>query len=219
MEGMAARPSDDEIDMLLGEGRVTAPAQERIFDRALRDAGVGAAPPRRRGFRFSFAAGLSLALGAAAVMIVPRLAHRQDAGFRAKGAASLGAGPELDVSCIADGAAAALAACPAGARLVFSVSGNTAGGYLAAYAEPRAGGERIWYFSAEGQSPPLPTATGTVALGQAIRLGPEHAPGDYRISLYVTRVPLPRAALLAGSRPDAVLASREVALRVVEAAR
>ena len=218
MKAMGAGRSDDEIDALLSEGRLSGAVKDRIFDGALRDAGAkpvessgGLAWRRRLGV-----AGLTLAAAAAVIALVPQLGrHGDDHAFRAKGG---GAALDLDVACVAAGTAS-LAACPRGAMLVFSIRGARAdGGYLAAYAEPRAGGERVWYFSADGETPPLPAASADQAtrpLEKAIVIGPEHSPGEYRLMLFVTRVPLAKAALLAGPQGADVVSAREATLRIV----
>jgi hypothetical protein len=221
MKGMGASHSDDEIDALLAEGRLSGPVKDRIFEHALRDAGVatpfaGRAPSTWR-VRVAVTGVLTLAAGIATLAVVPR-ASRQNDPFRAKGGA---VALDLDVACVG-APAASLAACPRGATLVFAIGAQRPPtGYLAAYAEPRPGGERIWYFSADGESPPLPAPAGagepTLPFSKAIRLGPEHAPGEYRLNLFVTRVPLTKAALLSGSQFRDVIAARELTFRVVPA--
>jgi hypothetical protein len=210
--------SDDEIDALLAEGRFPGPTKDRVFEGALADAGLGRAPaprPARSAWRLRLGvtAAVTAAAGLAALLLVPRFAT-QDDPFRAKGA---GAGLDLDVACVG-APAASLAACPRGSTLVFSIRGEAPhGGYLAGYAASRPGGDLVWYFSADGEAPALPanTAPGTVALSKAIRIGPEHAPGEYRLALFVTRVPLTKAALLSGTHTDDIIAARETKLRIV----
>jgi len=217
MNAMGAR-SDDEIDALLSQGGFPGPTRDRVFEGALRDAGVaGAAAPRVRSspWRMRLAlTGVSLAVGAA-VFVLPRVT-RHDDPFHAKGVAG---GLDLDATC-AGPPESSLAACPQGSTLVFSIVGAApSGGYLAGYAEPRSAGERIWYFSADGVAPALPANTGgaTAPFNRAIRIGPEHAPGEYKLLLYVTRVPVSKAALLAGPAGGDVLATRAMSLRVVAA--
>jgi hypothetical protein len=50
------RSDDDEIDALLAQGRFAAPIHDRVFEGALRDAGLETlvAPRRRRGVRLLF---------------------------------------------------------------------------------------------------------------------------------------------------------------------
>jgi hypothetical protein len=73
--------------------------------------------------------------------------------------------------------------------------------------------ERIWYFSAEGDSPRLTLGAGTEVARRAVRVGAEHAAGRYRIHLFLTPAPVTQAVLLAGGARDA-LATREIDLRV-----
>jgi hypothetical protein len=212
-ETMNADRSDDEIDALLAQGRFAAPTRDRVFEGALRDAGLGRTSPAQARRRIWAALGVSLAAGAAAVVLVPRLL-RQDDGMRVKGA---GGGPELDVACTAP-TPASMDACPPGATLVFSIRGaGSAGGYLAGYAEPRAGGERTWYFSADGETPAVPAAAAeaTAAFQRAIRVGPETGPGQYVVHLFLTRIPMSKSALLASGGGGDVLARREVTLAIV----
>jgi hypothetical protein len=213
---MGSPPSDDEVDALLAQGRFPGPTKDRVFEGALADAGVGRPASRWRKIRVPALAGLSLAAGAAALMLFLPRSNRDD-GFQVKGGSGVA---RLDVACVGT-PTDALGACPSGATLVFSVTGSSVDGYLAAYAEPRAGGERIWYFSAEGESPRVPAvadpATGGEAavVSKAIRIGPEHQPGDYRVRLFVTRTPLPRQRLLASADAADLLATREADLRVI----
>ena len=94
---------------------------------------------------------------------------------------------------------------------------RSAGGYLAGYAEPRGGGERIWYFSADGETPAVPAAAAeaTAAFQRAIRVGPETGPGEYIVRLFLTRVPMSKSALLASGNGGDVLARREATLVIV----
>ena len=89
-------------------------------------------------------------------------------------------------------------------------------GVLSAYAEPmrsRTRTERIWYFSAEGESPYLDLGGGTNVARRAVRIGSEHVPGRYRIHLFLTPAPVPKAVLLDGRVPGA-LARRDLDLRI-----
>ena len=195
----APSPTDDELDMMLAEGRLGGAAKERVFD-----AVVSRVQPRRRPFtlRAFLAAGLLAGGAAAALLLVPRTGN----DFSAKGGAGAGA-PALEISC----AGGSLDACPVGSRLIFGVEGATSG-YLAAYADPAGGGERIWYFSADGQSPALAPVAGTQVARKAILLGHEHVLGDYLVHVLVTARPLSRAEL--GQVP-AVIAQRQFSLHVV----
>jgi hypothetical protein len=99
-------------------------------------------------------------------------------------------------------------ACHIGDRLVFDVSGAAEGGLLAAYAVAPSG-ERIWYFpTKDGHLPSVPAASGRSVVGEAARIGPEHAPGHYTVHLSLVDAPVDRAALVGGGvhpRSEAVV--------------
>lgn len=190
-------PSDEDLDALLAGGRLSGPARDRIFDKVAAEVAREARPrARRRVWTFAM-----VAAGAAAILIVaPRLMTTQPAdGFRAKGGPGAAA-MQLDVACIGG----TLAACPQGATLTFAAAGAAGIGVLSAYAEPLdPGRERIWYFSAEGESPMLTVGDGTAVARQAIRVGSEHA-GRYRVHVFLTSAPVSQAVLLAGGPPDTI---------------
>jgi hypothetical protein len=190
-------------DTLLSQGNLSGQQREEVLARVLD--GVSAAEPAPRGRRALWA-GASLAVAAALVLLVVRPALRSD--LRDKG----GAGPILRVACEPGG----MEACRLGSTLLFAVEGAPASAHLAAYAEPLGGGERVWYFSAEGESPPVTDRTPDAVLRRGIRLGAEHRPGPYRLTVLLTGSPLPRAALLdlAGEERGA-LAVRRWSLTVV----
>lgn len=152
--------------------------------------------------------GLAAAAAVIALMVIPR-EHDAPDTLRAKGPA--GPAVTLEVSC----KGGALAACPVGATLLFAAQGDaTTQGYLAAYAQQGGAGERVWYFSADGESPELRPTGGLQPASRAVRIGAEHVPGPYVLHLFLTRAPLSRAALLAGPAAGDVLASRDVSLTV-----
>jgi hypothetical protein len=112
--------------------------------------------------------------------------------------AAVGPAAELGLEC----AGGSLGACPQGAKLVFAAHAGAVGGYLGAWAEPAGGGERVWYFSAEGESPRLEADGGrTQTLARGVRVGPEHAPGAYVVHVVLSEVPLSRAALTSAAAP------------------
>lgn len=202
MEPTNRAPSDDDLDMMLAGGRLGGPAKERIGD-VLGDRVTPQRAPFFTRARNLLMAGMVLAAGAAAlVVLLPRTGVD---GFGAKGTGA--EGPALEISCVGG----SLAACPVGARLLFAVEGADSG-FLAAWADPVAGGERVWYFSRDSQSPALAPIAGTQISPKAILLGPEHAPGEYRVHVLVTGEPLSRAEL--GQRFQAI-AAREFSLRVI----
>jgi len=202
---------DPEVDALLGEGHLTGPAKDRVLDHVL--AAAGRRPPGR--WRpLSLAVGAAALAGAAAlVLLVARPADRGD-GLRAKGAANDGASVALSLSC----SGGTLAACPRGATLIFGAgaAGRDEDGFLTAYADPRGGSpgrERIWYFSADTESPHVRVGASTEPFSRSIRIGPEHEPGEYTVHVLVTRAPQARAVLLGGAA-SGVIARRDFVLRV-----
>jgi len=120
----------------------------------------------------------------------------------------------VEVACLG----AQLAACPRGATLLFAARTGAPAGYLAAWAEPATGGQRIWYFSADEETPRVDAAiAGTRPLSRGVRIGPEHAPGRYRVHVVLSAQPLSKAALT-GATPPAVKAADEIPLTIVEPA-
>jgi hypothetical protein len=200
--------TDEEIDVLLGQGRVPPSVKDRVFDRMIAD--LARQEPRRRA-RAPLLVGFFAVAGVAAVLLlVPR---SFDSGFRRKGPGPEGLAAAIPVQLACVGGT--LAACPVGATLLFSFQGENTG-FLAAYAQPRGGGERIWYFSGDGESPQVAAGNGTTVAPRAIRIGPEHASGDYTVRLFVTRAPAPRALLTDGlPAGDLVAPVTDVSLRVV----
>jgi hypothetical protein len=202
---MPAR-SDDDLDNLLAQGKLSGAVRDRIFEQVAESAGA------RRRFAPAWAGRAGVGLGALAaaaaiaLVVIPR-DHTAPDALRAKGPTVPAV--TLEASC----RGGSLAACPVGATLLFAAEG-TAQGFLAAYAQQRPDGERIWYFSADGESPELRPSGGLQPASRAVRIGAEHAPGPYVLHLFLTRAPLSRAALLAGPSPADVLASREISLTV-----
>jgi hypothetical protein len=196
----------DDLDALLGGGRLRGPPRDRIFEHVAVEVAREVKPrPRRLIWAFATIA----ASAAAVVLLAARLETRTADDLRAKGDQRPVA-VQLDVACVGG----TLGACPPGATLMFGASGASSSGVLSAYAEPIDRGlERIWYFSAEGESPQLTVGGAADVARRAVRIGPEHAPGRYRLHVFLTRAPAPRAVLLAGGPRDAI-ASRELDLRV-----
>jgi len=196
------KKSTEEIEHLLSRGALGGPERERILSRAL--AGLPAPIPWwRRPASWMAASGLVAATAVALVVALPR-----GDGWTAKGGGTPAA--RLDVTCLG----AHLEACPAGSTLAFAAVDPSAPGYLAAYAEPRAGGERIWYLSADTGAPAVAPAAGLQPAEHGILLGPEHLPGPYVVHLFLTRQPASKASLR-GGRPADTLAEATFSLVVV----
>src|SRR5262249_22493855 len=95
------------------------------------------------------------------------------------------------------------ASCAAGERLLFLSEGSAAPSYLAAYAEPVDGGERIWYFpSRDGHSPELEAHAPPTLFREAVLVGNEHRPGHYRVTVVLSNRPLSRDEVLATPDSD-----------------
>jgi hypothetical protein len=202
---MAADEGDRDVDFLLAQGRMPGPEKERIKDQLLAMVRAEEQPSRRRvGLWAGWAAGAATALALGAFLLLPRLSD--DGGFSRK---SGGGGSPLEVQCLG----ASPAACPAGSTLLFVVGGSARPGYLTAFAEPEGGGERIWYFSSQDESPAV-AADRTVPLRKGIIVGPEHRPGRYRLRLLLSEVPLSRIDALA-ARPAGLIAESTLPLQVV----
>jgi hypothetical protein len=98
--------------------------------------------------------------------------------------------------------------------LLFRVGGAAAGGFLAAWAVPEDGGERIWYFpTLDGEAPSVAPRAETQTLGRGVRLGTEQPPGRYHVHLLLSRRALGRAEALAPAN-DAVLVEADLTLTV-----
>lgn len=197
-----------QLDRLLADGGVSGPEADAILDRVL--ATVAREEPRRSS-RVIYWVGAGLAAAAAAfVVLSPRALPAGELTARGTGAA----GPTLQVSC----SAGELGACPLAATLVFSIAGDQSTGFLSAYAEPSAeGGERVWYFSQESESPSLADVEdGTRVFGRGVKLSGTHRPGQYRVRAFVSTRPLGQSEMLAGPPQRVLLSRADIDLRVTE---
>jgi hypothetical protein len=198
MDRRGDEQNDDELDLLLAGGRLRGPAAERLRARVLDQS--AAAPPRRRGARLAISA--VLVLGAAAVLplMVAQREPGPPSGTRAKGAGDSAATATpliAEVACTGAASAARLGTCPTGSRVSIAISGAPTGGYVGAYAEPVAGGPRIWYFSSEDGPAALSESEGETRLAsRSIVLGSEQPPGRYRVHVVLSSRPLGREEIL-----------------------
>jgi hypothetical protein len=173
--------SRDRLDDLLSEGRLSAPANERMFERI-----YGAATGRRRRWAVALAVP---GLGALALLLLPMGNSGDRVGeLRAKG----GAAVLIEVDC----ARGSVSACPVGSPLLFRVDRVTAPVFLQAYADA-ADGTRTWLF------PTRATPAPGVAPGEGPRILPQGAmlsgqPGRYRVHVVVSKSPLDREAVVQG---------------------
>jgi hypothetical protein len=207
--------SDRDIDALLAQGRLSGPEADRILEHVLDRTARGGTTRR---LWWPLTAGFGLAAATAALLLIGPMAQREGEGFTPRGGAAGATGlpaTDLDVACLG----ASLTACPRGSTLLFAVQSGAPAGYLAAWAEPAGGGERVWYFSADGEAPAVARSTaGTQPLSRGVRVGPEHAAGSYVVHVVLSEQPLTKAALL-GPNPPGVVALHTLALDVVEPPR
>jgi hypothetical protein len=146
-------------------------------------------------------------VGSTAVVLLVARPRLDDGQWGAKGSGAQAA-VALDARCSEQ------AVCRAGSTIVFSAFGARGDGYLGAYAQPVAGGERIWYFSAETDAPLVAaSARSTQPAGRGVVVGAEHRPGVYQVHLFLSSAPLTQAVLLAGDDPR-ILARAVVPLTV-----
>jgi hypothetical protein len=198
---MKPRLSREQLDTLLGRGGIGATRRDTILENVL--ARVQATSPARRFWRWTFA-GLGVAATVAALfLLIPRLSQPALSPFRAKGATPPTVKPTAWLECLG----ATLRACPTGSLLAVQAMGVR--GYLSAWAQPVAGGERIWYFSAETSSPlvegSLPASDSPQ---RAVKVGPEHAAGSYVVEIRVTKRPLNHEEILRASDGEMLVASQ-----------
>jgi len=120
--------------------------------------------------------------------------------LRAKGAPS--EVPIIAMSCLGG----SLNACPTGSRIAFWLEGGREEPeFVTAYADSVVDGERVWYLTNEAVSAAASRSTSSLrAVSRAALVGREQASGRYRVSVVVTRRPVPRAQL-AQLTPDVML--------------
>jgi hypothetical protein len=198
-------PSDDELDYLLSRGKLGGSQKERILKAALGASREGFWARWRGKIAWS-AGGLTLATGAAVLLLVLRAPQDDAASFQVKGP---GDAPLLIVSCLG----ADVNACPAGSKVAFALEGGRdKGGFLTAYAQPTAPGERVWYLTNEAVGAPEGAGTPRV-IRKAALIGDGQPPGSYRVHAFYTRRPIAREAL-ANLAPGDTLAKVDVDLVV-----
>jgi hypothetical protein len=171
---------EEKLQALLSGARLSGPARDRVLSNVL---GGTAKKPRRWMWAGAATAGLAMAA------VVLLLVFPPD-GFRSRGSST----PIVEVGCV-DGT---LASCPRGSALLFRVSGAKNGGFLSAWTEPSAGGERIWYFPTSATANPAVAPTReTQTLPVGVRIGPEQQPGAWTVHLVLSKQPLSHEQVLA----------------------
>jgi len=204
--------TDDEIDHLLGGGRLGGAQRERIFEAAVTAAD-------RPGPRGSIVANTrvralaAIALAAAAVVLMvrrhrtfddTRLGDRDEPAFRDKGAAqrSPTAAPTIDID--AECLHAPSGSCPRGAVIVFSVEGAPDGAFMTSVLDPMdrpttAG--PVW-LSRNQPVTKVGAASAPGMLTYGARVPSDQAAGAYRIDVLITRRPLVREEMARPVPPD-----------------
>jgi hypothetical protein len=206
-------PPDDEIDYLLSRGSLASAQRERILGNLLASAHAVPAPERKRRFGWWGASALGLAAGAVALLLWVRAPRRdQPVHFATKGHGAT-EGPFVEMTCLG----ASAKACPIGSELAFSIEGGRPeGGLVSAYADPLGRGERVWYLTNERLSAPVPSGGSSMRVAPKVaRVGDEHSPGPYRVTVIVTDDPVARAAATTVLQGGNVLARAEFELEVV----
>jgi hypothetical protein len=182
---------DEELDHLLSRGGLGREHKERLLRGVLASVAIPA-PARRQGrWLWQTVAGLSLAGGLATFALWGRPSDGARPALRAKGAPALA--PVVGMSCLGGSPNA----CPNGSRIAFWLEGNTKdAGFITAYADSVAGGERVWYLTNEATPvvPPNPVESPRV-IPKAALIGGEQPVGQYRVHAVVTRHPVVRADL------------------------
>jgi len=192
---------DPQIDRLLSRGYLGGPRHDAILREVLKGAEV---PSRARSLRrwlaLALVPGAAVAAGLAVWLTVaspaqPPFTEKGGAGGVPASAVNLACGPAKG------------RVCRVGDTLMFTVNAAVISGYFGAYAErvdaappgvgnQGAAGERIWYFpTAAGAAPVVAPGQGTLVLPDGIRLGPEHRPGRYRVTVWLSSAPLGRSAV------------------------
>jgi hypothetical protein len=183
--------TDAELDSLLERGGLGATRRDAILSKVL--AGAAAERPIRSRWRWAIAALGVAAATVTLIVLTPRLSQNASTPFRAKGTVATPSGTAVSTNLECLGGA--LDACPTGSLV--AISGIGIRGYVSAWAEPSGGGERIWYFSADGVSPLVePASLTSAAKTHAARIGTEHHLGQYVVRVRVTERPMVREEIL-----------------------
>jgi len=182
----------DRLDEVLAGGCLPARSYDEIFEKVLKS--VRQEEKRRAGWsrwRWTLipVGALVLVLGAGLALF-----QADGPGFSAKGARlqspSTFAG-RIDIACQSSSAPR----CRVGETMMFAIGPSKTSGYIAAYAQ-RVGdptGERIWYFPDAAEKAPFVSAgDSTRVLAEGVKVGAEHRPGKYRVTLWLAPGPIDR---------------------------
>jgi hypothetical protein len=195
----------DRLDQLLSRGRLRGPAAERILDGALREARIVPPPWYRRKAMLFGSPVLAGAVAAAFVLI----GKPSPDAMRSKGGT---AGDSAVVSVECSGRPPGT--CRTDDLILFRVEAVARQGFLIAYAEPSAGGERIWFFpQADGSAPVVAASAEPQTLRQAVAAR-SLSPGSYQVHIVITGRSVSKTEILSGVAPD-VITVRTTPLEVV----
>jgi hypothetical protein len=182
----------DRLDQLLARGRLPGSARERVLEAALREANVTRPWYARRLFVLT----ASPALAGAALAAVVLTVRAPASDMRSKGA--LAGGPRVTLECTRGDPGV----CSREGMLLFRVEGARERAYVAAYAEPRGGGERIWFFPSgpDGREPVVEPSVDPQVMRQGVKVGsiPE---GSYDVRVVMGTRPVSRDEALAAPAP------------------
>lgn len=187
------------MDELLARDSLGGPQYDDILEKVL--ARTEALEPQRAASkrhrsprRWTLAFGALAASATAAWLVVPAM-HGGAGHFATKGGDTKGGNAQpsgvFEIGC----GPSARPTCRVGDTLMVSVNAAVAWGQVGAYAERADDPEhsRIWYFpSPAGGVPLVAHGAGTVVLPEGIKVGPEHQPGSYRVTLWLSSRPVDR---------------------------
>jgi len=197
-----------QLGQILARNTLGGPHYDEILARVLER--TAAAEPPRSGHRVRrVAVWGAVLLPAAAALII--FAARRDP-FTAKGT-FVGHSGALDIGCAPEGTHT----CRVGATLMFTVNAARVSGHLGAYAERTDDPlhARITYFpDATGATPVVAPRDGTIVVPEGVEIGPEHRPGHYRVTAWISSRPIDGRQLDAAG-PDTVSSRATLDLEIV----
>jgi hypothetical protein len=195
---------DDSLDNLLARGRMGGRVREHVLEEALRNAEI-IPPPwyRRRIFVLGSPALAALALAAVSLVLWPTRDTMRAKGDPARTAIVVSAecgGTDPNT-------------CTQSDTLLFRFEGVEEQLYLAAFAAPEGGGERIWFFPlADGTEPTVLAQREPQVLRQGVNVRSLPV-GRYDVRIVLGARPLSKEEVISGVSGD-VLAVRTVRLEV-----
>jgi hypothetical protein len=174
------RREDEQLDRILARGYLGGPRYDEIWARVSKRTVAPRSAQRWR--RFSPALAWAATLGG---VLLFAGANVDFSKVRAKGTNTTESPMDaIEVGCSEKGDRV----CETGSTLMITVNAAVVSGFVGAYAE-RIGAplqDRIWYFpTSEGQMPEVVPGQSTVVLPKGIRIGEEHEPGRYRVTVWI----------------------------------